>query len=166
MPRGSAGWLAGFALVEAVDLRAAACVELALDPRQAHVDAAPAGGNQVDEQREVVDPRVPLGREVVLEPFEPPDRLPGEPPHLGELPADGSRFHADALADGFLDPPGKRRLELRSKLGKRFYLCPRALQSGFDVALSGPAPGCALQALARPCNGHLVHGRDASVRVG
>src|SRR5262245_66101199 len=87
--------LAGFALVEPVDLRAATGVELALHAREADVDAAPAGGDEVDEEREVVDACVPLGHEVVLEALEAADRLSGQPAHFGELPAHRGGLGAD-----------------------------------------------------------------------
>ena len=161
----SAG-LAGFALFEAVDLGAAAGVELALHAREADVDAAPAGRDQVDEQREVVDPRVPLRKEIGFEPLEAANRLPGEPAHLGELLGDRSGLGADALTNRFLDPPGKRRLELGGDLRQLLDLPSRTLEGRFDVAEGRTASGCAFQPLSRPCDRRFFHGRDASVRVG
>ena len=98
--------LTGLALLDAVDLGATARLELALHAREALVDAVPAGGDEVDEQRQVVHAGMPLGEEVVLEAFEAADRLAGQASHLGELPADRSRFGSDAFADGILDRPG------------------------------------------------------------
>src|SRR3712207_8125912 len=37
--------------------------------------ALPPGGDEIDQEREIVDARVPLGEQVALEPLEPPDRL-------------------------------------------------------------------------------------------
>src|SRR5437868_12696833 len=92
-------FLAGVALFHAVDDGAAARLEALLDPAQAVVDPAPAGADQVDEEGEVVDPAVPLGEQVALEPLEPPDRLRHQAAHLGEVPSDREHLLAEALLD-------------------------------------------------------------------
>ena len=62
----------------------------ALDLLEPGVDALPARRDEVDEQREVVDARVPLGEQVALEPLEPADRLVQQAADLGEVRATGS----------------------------------------------------------------------------
>src|SRR5207247_6604991 len=142
--------LAGFALFEPVDLRAAAGVELALHAREADVDAAPARRDQVDEQRQVVDSRVPLSQEVDLEPFQAPDRLTREPAHLGELLRNRSRFGANAVPYRLPDLPRERGLERSGALGELLDLRPRPLGGRFDAALRRPAPSRVLESFACP----------------
>ncbi len=96
--------------------------ERRLDPRQPLVDAFPAGGDEVDEQSEVVNPGGALGEQIVLNPLEPADRLAGEPAGLGELARDGEGLPAQALANGLSDPVGERRLELRRGFRERLDL--------------------------------------------
>ena len=60
----------------------------ALEAREARVDTAPARADEVDEEREVVDTRVPLGEEVALDPLEAADRLVQEAADLGDVPRD------------------------------------------------------------------------------
>src|SRR5439155_4344934 len=124
--RGSAGvgGAAGAALFDAVDDGAAASFEALLDAAESLVDPAPAGADQVDEEREVVDPAVPLGEQVALEPLEPPNRLRHQAANLGEVPADREDLLAEALLDGVFDPVRERGLDPRRRLGER--LDPRA----------------------------------------
>src|SRR4029453_1852924 len=131
MPLGEGACLAGFALFEPVDLGAAAGVELALDARQADVDAAPTRGDEIDEQGQVVDSCVPLGQEVVLEPLQAPDRLSREPAHLGELLGNRSRLGSNTVANRLPDLPWERGLERRGALGELLDLCPRPLERRF-----------------------------------
>jgi hypothetical protein len=158
MPLGEGACLAGFALFETVDLGASAGVELALHSREADVDAAPARCDQVDEQREVVDARVPFRQEVGLETLETANRLSGEPAYLGQLLRNGSRLRLHAVANRFPDLSREGRLELSGALGELLDLRPRPLESRFHVSLRGPASGRVLQPLSRPCDGRFVHG--------
>ena len=68
----------GLTLAEAVDDGVIAR-QAALELRQALFDAPPARRDEVDEQREVVDARVPLGEDVSLDPLEPADHLVRQP---------------------------------------------------------------------------------------
>ena len=106
--------LAGLTLLEAVDDGAVALSAL-LELREALLDAPPAGGDEVDEEREVVDARVPLGEEVALDPLEPADDLVHQAAHLGEVP--GAR--AEVLAEPVLDRLGQAGLELGGRRGER-----------------------------------------------
>ena len=152
--------LAGFAFVDAVDLGPAVPIELAFHPSEALVDAVPPGRDEVDEQCEVVHPRVPFGQEVVLEPLQPADRLSCETPHLCQLTADWSSFGANTLADGVLDAARQRRLELRGKLGEGLHLRARALERRVDVARCGTPFGGLFEPLPCPCHRCFVHGRE------
>jgi hypothetical protein len=154
------GLLAGLALLDAVDLGTAVALELALHAGQALVDAVPAGGDEVDEQRQVVHAGMALGQEVVLEAFQPADRLPGQAAHLCELPADRSRFGPHALAHCILDSARKRRLELRRELCERLDLRAGPLERSVDVALGG-APACrVVQSFSCACHRSFVHGPE------
>ena len=57
----------------------------ALEPR---VDAAPAGADEIDEKRKVVDASMTLGEQVAFEPLEPPDRLVQEAANLCDVAGD------------------------------------------------------------------------------
>ena len=157
-PRGNP--LTGLALLDAVDLGAAVALELALHAREALIDAVPAGGDEVDEQRQVVHAGMPLGQEVVLEAFQATDCLARQPSNLGELPADRSRFGADAFADRILDAARKRRLELRRELGQRLDLRACPLQGGVHVALGGAPARRFLQPFSCACHRSFVHGLE------
>ena len=114
-------------VVHAIDDRAAVLVQLLdaaderLDFREPRVDALPAGGDELHEQREVVDPRVPLGEEVAFDRSEPSDDLVHQAPYLGEVPPDGLSLIAHCLADsigeGLLERRrhGRERVELLAR---------------------------------------------------
>src|SRR5882672_3133363 len=58
-------------LADPVDRRAALLLlDARLDAGEPLVDAAPPGGDEIDEQREIVDARMPLGQEVALDALE------------------------------------------------------------------------------------------------
>ena len=71
----------GAAVFHAVDDRATAVLLLlepvddGFDPAEPGIDALPAGGDEVDEKREVVDARIALGQEVALERRQAADEL-------------------------------------------------------------------------------------------
>jgi hypothetical protein len=152
--------LAGLALLDAVDLGAAVALELALHPGQALIDSVPARRDEVDEQREIVHAGMPLGEEVALEALEAPDCLPGEPPHLRELPRDRRRLGADALANRVLDPAGKRRLELRSELRECLDLRPSSFERCVDVTLGGAPVRRVVQPFSCACHRSFIHGPE------
>ena len=65
-----------------------------LDALEPVADALPAGRDEVDEQAEVVDARMPLGEDVALEPLEPANRLVQQAADLGQIA--GDREHLGA----------------------------------------------------------------------
>jgi hypothetical protein len=103
------------------------------------VDRLPSRGDQVDLKGEVVNACVPLGKEVALDAFEPPDDLVHQPTDLGKVAADRLHLLAQAVLDGALDLRGEGRLEARSGLGKLFDLSASALERGVDCSRVGPA---------------------------
>ena len=107
--------------------------ERVLDPVEALVEPAPLAGDQVDEQGEVVDPRVPLGEQVGLEPLETADRLVGEALHLGEPPRDRGCLLPQAVSQGGADRVRQYNLELVGSHGERLDLEPRSVEGGGDV---------------------------------
>jgi hypothetical protein len=121
------------------------------------IKGRPALGGDYDASlRKVLDmlASVPAGHVSV---YETGDR---ETAHLGELAPDRGGLGSHALADGVLDPPGKRRLDLSSELGQSFDLRSCPLQSGIDVAGTGAAFCGGLEALLRACECCFVHGRE------
>jgi S-adenosylmethionine:tRNA ribosyltransferase-isomerase len=97
------------------------------------VDALPARGDEVDEQREVVDPGVALGEQLLLEPFQPPVRLVEEPAQLGKAPADRNDLVAEPLAHGFVHPVGQPSLELFCRSSECLELPARAVERGLEA---------------------------------
>lgn len=73
------------------------------DAAEARIDAFPAGGDEVDEEGEVVHTSVALGEEVVLERREPAKELVHQAADLGEVAADGMRLCANGIADATRD---------------------------------------------------------------
>ena len=158
--------LAGFALFEPVDLGAAAgvaaCARCARGGRRCRSSRtrsgrrAARGRRSARAARQGDRPRAPRAGGSSARRARAPRRAAG----------DRSRLGADALANRFLDPPGKRRLELGGDLRQLLDLPSRTLEGRFDVAERRTASGRALQPLSRPCDRRFFHGRDASVRVG
>ena len=105
----------------------------ALDPLEALVRRAPVRGDQVDEQREVVDTRVPFCGHVPLEALEAADRLVDETLDLSEAARDRRGLLAQPVTERTPDGVGEHRLQLVGRLRERLHLQPRALERGGDV---------------------------------
>lgn len=128
-----------------------------LESCEPFVDAPPTGGEEIDEQPEVVDARMPLREHVALETLEPPEQLVHQPTHLGELPADRASLGCDTFLDGLADLRRQRRLELSRSRGEVFEPLPCALQGGLDVG-SVAASFCSLcETLPRALDRVLIH---------
>jgi S-adenosylmethionine:tRNA ribosyltransferase-isomerase len=117
----------------------------------------PARGDEVDEQRQVVDARVSLGEEFLLEPLEPPVRLVEEATDLGQRASDGHDLTAQAVLHGRSDPFRQRCLELSGGARQRLELLARAIERGLE-----PDGVCAARAALRdpafrPFQRLLVH---------
>jgi S-adenosylmethionine:tRNA ribosyltransferase-isomerase len=102
---------------------------------------------------------VPLGEELTLDPLEPPNRLAGEPAHLGEVAADREHLGLEPLADGLAHLAGKRGLDLGGEVSEGLDLLPRPLQRRLDVTGLDAPFGGGRQALLRTLDGGLVHER-------
>ena len=117
----------GAAVFHPIDDRASAFLHVLLepsddrlDPSQSRVDALPAGGDEVDEQRQVVDAGVSLGEEVALERGEPAQHLVHESPHLGQVAGHGLGL----AAHGVFDATRQRIVQLCSRRGQILDLFP------------------------------------------
>src|SRR5439155_22847507 len=119
----------------------------------------PAGRDQVDEQREIVHTRVPLGEQVALEPLEAADDLVLEPAHLREV----AHARAEMLAQAVLDVHGKPRLQLGSRLRQRLQRLTGPLEGGVDGRRLDPAFGCLLEPFPRAFDG-FVHAATITLR--
>ena len=128
-----------------------------LEPCEPFVDASPTGGEEVDEQPEVVDARMPLREDVALEALEPAEQLVHQPTHLGELTADRTRLGRDTFLDGLADLRGQRRLELSRSRGEVLETLPCALQGGLDVGGVGASLGSLCETLPRALDRVLIH---------
>ena len=123
-------------LVEAVDDRAIACQSL-LELRQPLLDASPPGGDEVDEEGEVVDAGMPLGEDVAFDSLEPADDLVGQAAHLGEMARHGQHLLAEPVLDRVADPRGQARLELGRGRRECLDLKPGPLERRVDARLAG-----------------------------
>ena len=139
-----------------IDDRAAALLQTLFEPRDHRLDARdpridtfPAGRDQVDEQREVVDACVAIRERVRLERLEAPDHLVHQAPDLGEVPADRD----DLLAQSLLDTVREAVRRLSCCLGERLELRPRA----FEDTAQGLGLRPLLDPLLRAVDGALVH---------
>src|ERR671911_364642 len=104
-----------------------------------------------------------LGEVVVLHPLETPDRLAGEPPHLGELTGDRKGLGAHAVLDGVSDRGRDGGFEPGRELSELLDLRPCALERGLDVTrLRARLSGC-FQPLASPLDGRVVHGATVAL---
>ena len=137
-----------------------------LELPEALVDAAPARRDEIDEDREVVDPRIALREERLLEPFEAAKRLVHPAADLGEAARDRNDLARDAVAHRRRDLLRQRRLEIVCDLRETHHLGPRSLErrvepcpgDAFRPRLGDPVP-CPFECL-------FVHGAKATLAVG
>jgi S-adenosylmethionine:tRNA ribosyltransferase-isomerase len=99
-----------------------------LNAAEPRVHASPAGGDEIDEEREIVDAAVPLGEEVALEPLEAAQRLVQQATDLGQVAADRLRLAAHSV----LDPRRQRLLERRCDRRERVDLLARPCEQRFE----------------------------------
>jgi len=78
--------------------------EAFLDRGEPLLDRAPAGRDEVDEQREVVDAGVPLREQVPLDALESPDDLVHQAADLGEVATDRRHLCTEAVLEGIAKP--------------------------------------------------------------
>ena len=130
-----------------------------LEPLQPRVDASPAGADEIDEEREVVDAGVPLREHVALEPLQTRDHLIEEPPNLRDVPPHWENLEPDAVTYGIAHVPRDRRLEPCSRHRERLDLASGTLQCCFQLGRLG-SPRCRVGD-ARSCSLECVgvHGR-------
>lgn len=128
-----------------------------LEPGEPFVDAPPTGGEEVDEEPEVVDACMPLRENVALESLEPAEQLVHQPAHLGELAADRTGFGRDTFLDGLADLRRQGRLELPRRRREIFETPPCALQGGLDIGGVGAPVGSLCEALPCALDRVLIH---------
>ena len=145
--------------LDAVDHGAGALFEALLDAGEPLVDAAPAGRDEVDEEREVIDAGVPLGEQVALQPLEPADHLVHQAAYLGEVTGDGEHLLAQAVLHRVADADGEGGLELGGSGRECLDLLACALQRRVHRGWLGAALGGAGDPLHRALHGCLVHRR-------
>ena len=121
---------------------------------------------EVDEERQVVEARVPLGDQLLLEPLEPPDRVVEQPLDLAEVPRHGKHLAAQALLHRLADPLRQRRLERERRGAERLDLLARAPERRLEPPFLVPALACLRDALLRPFQCLFIHGRKATLAVG
>jgi len=92
------------------------------EPTEAHIDPAPARGDELDEEREIVDASLALCEELALDPLEASDRLVEEASDLGNVPRDRKHFLAKSAAERELDLSGDCGADLCCGRSERFDL--------------------------------------------
>jgi hypothetical protein len=137
-----------------------------LEAREALVDTAPAGADEVDEKCEVVDARVALGEKVAFDPLEAPNRLVQKAANLGNVPCDRKDLGTDAVAHGGTNMLGDRHLELCGGYGERLDLSTRTLERGLDRSRLGSPGRRVRDPLLGPFEREGVHGREATLSAG
>ena len=131
-------------LFDAIDRCAARLLrDVLLDACQTLVDAAPAGRDEIHEQRKVVDSCVALGEEVAFDALEPTEQLIHQPAHFGEVAGHRKHLRAEAVLHRVADTGRQGRLEFGGRGGQRFDLVARALEGGVDL--------CGLDAVLSSC---------------
>ena len=128
-----------------------------LDLLEPDADALPARRHQVDQQSEVVDAGVPLGKHVAFEPFQPPDHLVEQAADLGEAPSHRHDLRAHTFVHRGRDLVGQRPFELGSGRGERLHLDPGALERSLELGRSNPPRRCLGDPRLGPFECALVH---------
>jgi S-adenosylmethionine:tRNA ribosyltransferase-isomerase len=136
---------------------AALFLEGLFDAGEPLVDSAPAGGDEIDEQGEIVDAGVPLGEEIAFDALEAPDQLVHQPPHLGEMPGDGKYLGPEPVLHCVADAGGQAGLELRRGRRQSLHLVARPLEGGVDGCRLHPPVGGFLDARLGACDRFGFH---------
>ncbi len=138
----------------------------ALEPLEPAVDAPPARRDEIDEEREVVDPGVPLGKQIAFEPLEPADRLIQEAANLGDVSRNREHLLTQAVTDRRADPLRQRALQLCGRSGQSLDLVARARERGLELRRRHPAGGGSRDPSLRAVQSLIVHGQEVTLLVG
>ena len=113
--------------------------------------------DEVDEEREIVDARVPLGEQVAFDPLEPADQLVHEAADLGEVAADRHHLRAEAVLHRVADAGRQRRLELGGRRRERLDLVARPLERRVERGRLDPSGSGLVDAGLRPLDRVGIH---------
>lgn len=130
-----------------------------LEAGEPSVDPAPAGADQVDEERQVVHPCMPLREKVSFDPLQPPNRLVEQASDLGDMARNREHLGAEPVANGDADLRRNRRFETSCHLGECFDLSARSLERRLEHCRLGAASGRLGDALLGTFQGECIHGR-------
>jgi hypothetical protein len=136
-----------------------------LETGNSRVDGSPPRRDEVDEQGKIVDSRVPLGEDVLLEPLQPARDVVEEAADLGELTADRQHLATESFTDRCLNPFGQAGLKLARRCGQRFDLGSRTLEHRFEADEIASFAGLG-DALGRALECQFIHGGKATLAVG
>ena len=140
-----------------MDGRAAPLLDALFDAGEPPVDAAPAGGDEVDEQREIVHARVPLCEQVAFDALEAPDQLVHQAANLGEMAGDRKHLLAQAVLHRVADARGQARLELCRRRREGPDLVAGALEGRVHRGRLDAAARCLLDSRLRAGDRFGVH---------
>ena len=135
-----------------------------LETREPGLDAVPSRGDEVDEDPEVVDPRVPFGEELLLEALEASQRLVHAAANLGEAPAHGDDLPGDPVAHRDRDLLRERLLEIVGDTREAHDLRARALERRVETGARHALAGAAGDPLSCPFQCFGVHGAQGYAR--
>jgi hypothetical protein len=108
-------------------------LERTFDSVEPLVHRAPLAGDEVDEQTEVVDPRMTFGEKIRFEALEATDHLIGKAFDLGKSPRDRSCFVAQPVTERIRDCLRQDNLQLGGRLSERLNLESRPFEGGRDI---------------------------------
>lgn len=129
-----------------------------LEALEACIHPSPAGADEIDEKREVVHAGVPLGEQLSFEPFESTNRLVEEAADLGDVTRNREDLGPESVTNGDSYLGRNRRLEVCCRRRERFELCPRALESGFQLGRFRPSCDRVCDPLLGAFQSDLFHG--------
>jgi len=132
-------------------------VEYPFDPVESPFDAPPPGGDQLYEQREILDTGSPLGLDLSVETLDPANGLTRQPANLRNVARDREHLGLERAMERLRDTLRKSRLELGRRLRKRLQSVPCALEHSLQTGLVDALPGQRAQPVARSLDGVWVH---------
>jgi S-adenosylmethionine:tRNA ribosyltransferase-isomerase len=131
-----------------------------LDPAEAVVDALPSARHQLDDERKVVDARIALGKQLLLNSLQPAVGLVGQPFDLRQRTSHREYLAAHALPHGVSDTGGKLQLELHRGGRESLDLRSRAIERRLQSCRLEAAVPRRRDALAGSFQRLFVHGRQ------
>ena len=130
-----------------------------LEHREPGVDSPPSRAHQIDEQRQIVYPRMSFREKLSLDSLEPADGLVEKTSDFGDVACHGEYLGARRVADRGRYLHRNRRLELCGRHRQGLDLLPGTVERGLQVGRLRTPGGKVREALFRPFQSQFVHER-------